>query len=166
MSEHTEGSQVADLARRVKVSQSPEETAEWGRRLAPLLQPGDVIALRGELGAGKTTFVQGLARGLGITRPVTSPTFILINEYPSRPRLYHVDCYRIAEAAEAWGIGLDELIDDDGVCVIEWAERVAPLLPAERLEVVLTWTGPQTRRIEIVGYGPRPAALVRSLNED
>lgn len=161
-----EGSQAAALACRVKVSQSPEETAEWGRRLAPLLQPGDVIALRGELGAGKTTFVQGLARGLGITRPVTSPTFILINEYPSQPRLYHVDCYRIAEVAEAWAIGLDELIDDDGVCVIEWAERVASLLPAERLEVILTWIGPQTRRIEIVGYGPRPAVLVRSLNED
>jgi len=166
MSEHRQGSQAAVSARQVKVSQSPTETAEWGRRLAPLLQPGDVIALRGELGTGKTTFVQGLARGLGITRPVTSPTFILINEYPSQPRLYHVDCYRIAEAAEAWTIGLDELIDDDGVCVIEWADRVAPLLPAERLEVVLTWTGPQTRRIEIVGYGPRPAALVRSLNED
>jgi tRNA threonylcarbamoyladenosine biosynthesis protein TsaE len=148
------------------VSRAPEETMALGTALAALLQPGDVVALSGNLGTGKTTMVQGLARGLGITQPVTSPTFILINEYRSTPPLYHVDCYRLVDApAEAWAIGLDELLYDDGICVIEWADRLMSRLPAERLDVILTWVSPHEREIEIVGRGARYVALVRSLRQ-
>ncbi|MCS7222732.1 MAG: tRNA (adenosine(37)-N6)-threonylcarbamoyltransferase complex ATPase subunit type 1 TsaE [Anaerolineae bacterium] len=153
-------------------SRAPEETAALGTALAVWVQAGDVIALFGDLGAGKTTLVQGLARGLGITQPVTSPTFILINEYRSTPPLYHVDCYRLTDApVEAWEIGLEELLSNDGVCVIEWADRLAStpgkrgLLPAERLDVTLAWAGPSEREIEIVGRGARYAALVRALRQ-
>jgi tRNA threonylcarbamoyladenosine biosynthesis protein TsaE len=153
------------------ISQAPEETAARGAALAAHLCAGDVIALFGDLGAGKTTFVQGLARGLGIKRPVTSPTFILINEYRSDPPLYHVDCYRFPDeiskaAAEAAAIGLDELMGGDGVCVIEWAERLAALLPSERLEVRLTWGGAHERRIEISGRGERYVQIVRFLRQE
>ncbi len=147
-------------------SHSPEETRRLGVLLAALLQPGDVLALSGDLGAGKTTLIQGLARGLGITQPVTSPTFILINEYRSTPPLYHVDCYRLEDApAEAWAIGLDELLHNDGICAIEWADRLEKLLPAERLEVRLSWISARERHIEVIGCGARYAALVRSLRE-
>ncbi len=153
------------VARWVLISHAPEETAALGTALAALLQPGDVVALSGDLGAGKTTLVQGLARGLGITQPVTSPTFILINEYRSTPPLYHVDCYRLVDApAEAWAIGLDELLYDDGICVIEWADRLRSLLPAERLDVILIWIGPHERLVEIVGRGARYAVLVHALS--
>ncbi len=155
------------------LSHAPEETAALGAALAAWVQAGDVIALFGDLGAGKTTLVQGLARGLGITQPVTSPTFILINEYRSTPPLYHVDCYRLANApVEAWEIGLDELLYNDGVCVIEWADRLTSppdgreLLPTERLDVILTWVGPYEREIELVGRGARYAALVRTLRQE
>ena len=145
---------------------APKETAALGAALATWVKAGDVIAIFGDLGAGKTTLVQGLARGLGITQPVTSPTFILINEYRSTPPLYHIDCYRLTDTpAEAWAIGLDELLYDDGVCVIEWADRLSSLLPLERLDVILTWIGPHEREVEIVGHGARYAALVRMLRQ-
>ncbi len=146
------------------ISRSPEETRELGAQLASLVQPGDVLALSGDLGTGKTTLIQGLARGLGITQPVTSPTFILINEYRSSPPLYHVDCYRLEDApAEAQAIGLEELLSGDGVCVIEWADRLRELLPAERLEIRFRWVDARVRHIEIRGYGARYGALVRAL---
>ena len=149
------------------VSRAPEETAALGALLATLVQPGDVIALLGDLGAGKTTLVQGLARGLGITQPVTSPTFILMNEYPSAPPLYHVDCYRLADApAEAVEIGLEEVLYGDGVCVIEWADRLRALLPPERLEVKLTWLDPRERRLKVTGWGRRYVSLVRALRQE
>ncbi|MCD6289119.1 MAG: tRNA (adenosine(37)-N6)-threonylcarbamoyltransferase complex ATPase subunit type 1 TsaE [Anaerolineae bacterium] len=149
------------------ISHRPAETVALGKALAALLSPGDIIALSGDLGAGKTTLVQGLARGLSITQPVTSPTFILMNEYASTPPLYHVDCYRLADAVhEAWAIGLDDVLYGDGVVVIEWADRVAPLLPDDRLDIMLNWAGSQERRIRIVGRGRRHAALARQLREE
>jgi tRNA threonylcarbamoyladenosine biosynthesis protein TsaE len=104
-----------------------------------------VIALLGELGAGKTTLVHGLAAALGIAGPVPSPTFVLVREYEGRVRLVHVDAYRLADADEALAIGLDEHLPGDGVTAVEWAERVAELLPEEALTVALEVDGLQRR---------------------
>ena len=110
-----------------------------------------VVALHGELGSGKTCFVQGLALALGITKPVTSPTFIIINEYRGTRNLYHIDLYRIRGAVEALAIGLDEYLAADGVTAIEWAERAAELIPAEAVHVTLTpLAKPDEREIEIL----------------
>lgn len=149
------------------VTHSEHATEALGARLAALLQPGDVVALVGELGAGKTCLARGIARGLGIDEPVTSPTFILIAEYrtPRGLTLYHADCYRLdAPATEAADIGLDELMDGRGVCVVEWAERVAALLPPDHLHVELVAEDTNTRRLTIRATGPRSADLVRRLS--
>ncbi len=124
------------------VSSSWTDTQALAAQLACCLVPGLVIALHGDLGAGKTTFVQGLAAGLGVRERVTSPTFILANEYqtPRGWRLVHVDAYRLAErgADEAAAFGLEELLDaTDTIVAIEWAERVADLLPADCLQIWL-----------------------------
>lgn len=133
----------------VLTSTSPEDTQAAGERLAHTLGPGDVIALTGELGAGKTCFVQGLARGLGATTWATSPTFVLINEYRARLPIHHVDAYRVSGPAEMIDIGLLDLIDADGVTVIEWPERVRPLLPARTIEVTIEGLGDDPRTIAI-----------------
>ena len=112
------------------ISASADETISLARTLAATLRRGDVLALCGELGAGKTHFVKGLAAGLGTPSSVTSPTFTLIHEYPGgRLPLYHFDFYRLDDADEALRIGLDEYLFGDGVCVIEWAEKFPALLP-------------------------------------
>jgi len=112
------------------ISHSPQETFLLGRRLADELRPGDVLALAGDLGAGKTEFTKGLAAGLGINAAVTSPTFTLIHEHSGgRLPLYHIDLYRLESEAEALGIGLDDYLDNDGVTVIEWADKFADLMP-------------------------------------
>jgi tRNA threonylcarbamoyladenosine biosynthesis protein TsaE len=116
------------------------ETEALGRLLGRLVEPGDVIVLVGDLGTGKTCLTRGIARGLGILEPITSPTFVLIAEYPSRYGfpLYHADCYRLDNAlAEAQDIGLEEILTDNGVCVIEWAERIEALLPPDYLRIDL-----------------------------
>lgn len=110
-----------------------DDTRAVGDAIAPLLLAGDVIVLSGELGAGKTTFVQGLGRGLGIDEPVVSPTFTLIKEYEGRLDLVHVDIYRLDRIQDVMDLGLDEL--GAGVRVVEWGEGVAELLPADRMHV-------------------------------
>ena len=131
-------------------SQSAQETAEFGRRLAGVLQPGDVIALTGELGTGKTCLTKGIALGLGITQEVTSPTFTLIHEYRGgRLLLYHVDLYRLNSAEEVLGIGIEDYLRPEGVTVIEWAEKVEALLPANARRIRLEVTGESSRRIEV-----------------
>ena len=113
------------------ISHSAEETWRAGRDQALGLQAGDVLALVGDLGAGKTQWVKGLAAGLGSEAEVTSPTFTLIQEYPGgRLPLYHMDCYRLEEAGELLGIGIDDYLDGHGVVVIEWADKFPELLPA------------------------------------
>ncbi len=116
---------------------SPEATRALGEQLGRLNNPGDIIALSGDLGAGKTCFTQGIARGLGITKRVTSPTFILIREYEGRLPLYHFDAYRLDGPADLEQLGSEEYFGGGGVCVVEWAERVATALPEDRVEVEL-----------------------------
>ncbi|GAB7387810.1 tRNA (adenosine(37)-N6)-threonylcarbamoyltransferase complex ATPase subunit type 1 TsaE [Bacillaceae bacterium] len=132
----------------VWISRSSEETQRLAEKMAPLLQPGDVIALEGDLGAGKTTFTQGLARGLGITQVVNSPTFTLIKEYAGRIPLYHMDVYRLEEEGE--DLGFDEYFYGDGVTVVEWPSRIREALPPERLQVRIVKEGaeplPETMR--------------------
>jgi tRNA threonylcarbamoyladenosine biosynthesis protein TsaE len=139
-------------------------TRALGAALGAQLAPGDVIALQGDLGAGKTNFVQGIAQGLGMTEDVTSPTFILANEYFSgRLPLYHIDAYRVADAAEADAFGLDDYLNGDGVTVIEWAERVRAALPVDALWIVMENRGEQERALACAAYGERSRALLNGL---
>jgi tRNA threonylcarbamoyladenosine biosynthesis protein TsaE len=131
------------------VADSPEATAAAGERLGARLEPGDVVGLTGELGAGKTCFVQGLARGLGVTTPATSPTFVLVNEYRGRLPVHHVDVYRTQSLTELLDLGLEELLAGAGVTLIEWADRCAPLLPARTILVHIDGIGDEPRRITI-----------------
>jgi tRNA threonylcarbamoyladenosine biosynthesis protein TsaE len=135
---------------------SSEETEAAGARLGATLGPGDVVALSGELGAGKTVFVQGLARALDVPGSATSPTFVLVNEYRGRLRVHHVDAYRTGSLAELRDLGLEEMMDGDGVTVIEWAERLEPLLPARAVRVRIVGVGDEPREITIVRPAPRP----------
>ena len=128
-------------------TQSAEETRAAGERLGRTLGPGDVVALTGDLGAGKTCFVQGLARGLGARAWPTSPTFVLVNEYPADLPIHHVDAYRVAGPGEMVDVGLLELIDGDGVTLIEWADRVAALLPDRAIHVAIEGVGDEPRTI-------------------
>jgi len=131
------------------ISHSAEETIACGHTLAATLRRGDVLALCGDLGAGKTHFVKGLASGLGTSTPVTSPTFTLIHEYPGgRLPLYHFDFYRLDDEDEALKIGLDEYLDGDGVCVIEWADKFPALLPPHTRWLRFTHRPDGAREIE------------------
>lgn len=132
-------------------SDSPEATRGHAQALAANLQPGDVVALAGPLGAGKTQFVKGLAAGLGVADPrgVNSPTFTLIQEYHGRITLYHLDAYRLASARELDALGFDELLDAGGIVVVEWADRVTPLMPDQTIWINLTPTGERTRSLTI-----------------
>ena len=128
---------------------SPEETEAAGARLGATLKSGDVVALTGELGAGKTVFVQGLARALGVGTAATSPTFVLVNEYRGRVPVHHVDAYRTTSLAELMDLGIEEMMDGDGITVIEWAERVEPLLPARAVRVRIAGVGDEPRTIVV-----------------
>jgi len=136
---------------------SPEETLLLAEHLGRLLEPGDVIALIGELGSGKTLFAQGLARGLEVpgSFAVTSPTFTLVNEYPGRLPFYHLDLYRITGPAQCVDLGIDEFLYGEGAAAIEWAERLGAELPGERLEVHLTFTGETGRCLQFRAFGER-----------
>lgn len=144
-------------------AKSVEETQEIGKRLGERLEPGDFINLVGELGAGKTTFTQGLARGLSSTEYVTSPTFTLINEYTGRIPLYHFDVYRLGDVSEMEDLGYDEYFSGDGATVIEWGDRVEEVLPEERLDVFLEYED-DNRKITLVPHGRRYEELIAELN--
>jgi tRNA threonylcarbamoyladenosine biosynthesis protein TsaE len=131
------------------VTRSPEATEAAGEQLGRTLGPGDVVGLSGELGVGKTCFIQGLARGLGVAGRATSPTFVLINEYQGRLPVHHVDAFRTRSLAELLEIGLPELFDEVGVTVVEWADKVAPLLPARTIHVHIAGVGDEAREITI-----------------
>jgi tRNA threonylcarbamoyladenosine biosynthesis protein TsaE len=123
---------------RVVETNSPEETWELAAILADELGPGSVMALHGNLGAGKTCFIQGFAAALGITEPITSPTYTIIGEYEGRLPLHHLDLYRLSGPEEALGLGLEEYFDVDGITAIEWAERAEGLLPPDLLHIQIT----------------------------
>jgi tRNA threonylcarbamoyladenosine biosynthesis protein TsaE len=140
-------------------------TQELGRRLGALLFPGAVIALIGPLGAGKTFFVRAVAEGLGVpdSRGVTSPTFVLIQEYHGRLPIFHFDAYRLHDDAEFAELGAEEYFAGQGVCLIEWADRVARMLPAEHVQITFTVTGESTRQVKIIGFGERYTRLAANL---
>jgi tRNA threonylcarbamoyladenosine biosynthesis protein TsaE len=157
---------MAERMRTVLEARTAEDTRAIGAALAPLLEPGDALALTGELGAGKTTLVQGLARGLGFTGPVVSPTFTLVREYRGRLTVYHVDVYRLERIQDVIDLGFEEMLDGDGVLVVEWGDAVEGLLPPEHLLVELTTPGPdETRRIELAGIGASWAARWERLEQ-
>ncbi len=137
------------------LTSTPGETESLAERLGRLLQPGDVIALVGELGSGKTLFSQGLARGLEVPESfyITSPTFAIINEYPGRIAFYHLDLYRIDSVAELSELGLEEILYGQGAVAIEWAERLGENLPGERLEVRLAFSDETSRSFIFYAFG-------------
>jgi tRNA threonylcarbamoyladenosine biosynthesis protein TsaE len=135
------------------------ETIAFGRSFARSLQRGDVVALVGELGSGKTQFVKGVCEGLQVRTPVTSPTFVVLNRYEGRDEtgtellVYHLDLYRIRSAQELYDLGYEEILNGDGVSLIEWAECLGPLMPEKRKEVSLSYgTEETTRCIRITEY--------------
>lgn len=142
-------------------SRSPEETRRIGACLAGELRAGDVVGVSGELGAGKTCLVQGLARGLGIDprTPVTSPTFTLVGEYAGRVPLRHADFYRVESYQRLDDCGFDDLFDGRGVVVVEWPERFPDALPAERLEVSIAIRGERERELRLGGTGARADSI-------
>ena len=130
---------------------SPGQTEAVGEALAKALMPGTVIAYRGDLGAGKTAFTRGLARGLGYREPVTSPTYTIVNEYiGGRLPLFHFDMYRLGSAEDLWDIGWEDYLDRGGVCAVEWSENVEEALDSFIL-VNIEKTGDESRRITIEG---------------
>ena len=137
------------------ISNNQQATQELAAMVGSLAKGGTVIGLYGQLGAGKTQFVKGLARGLGVpaARQVTSPTFIIVNEHVGKLTLYHVDAYRLGHWRELEQIGFDELLGAAGVVAIEWADRVEPLLPGDRLDVHMKVTGQFSRQIKLSAGG-------------
>lgn len=137
------------------VTRSTSETLALAGAVARLLQPGDVVSLVGDLGTGKTVFARGVARALGVTEAVVSPSFTIVREYDGRVPLVHVDVYRVGTIQELYDLGFEEVIRDDGVTLIEWGDVVDPVLPRERLDVRLTTGGAADERIvELEGHGP------------
>lgn len=138
-------------------SSSPQRTRQLGRLLGQCLQQGDLIALSGELGSGKTTFTVGLGAGWGTDDLVTSPTYIIINQYrrPTGQQLHHIDAYRLSGAADAENIGMDDLFADNATLVIEWPEHIADILPTGRLWVDFQASSPTHRALTITATGSR-----------
>lgn len=141
-----------------------QQTQRFAEQLAHLLAPGDFLALEGDLGAGKTTFTQGLGRGLGVRQVVNSPTFTIIKEYQGRLPLYHMDVYRVGEDVDS--LGLDDYFFGEGVCVVEWASLIEDVLPFDRLTVFLHKMGDELRQIELVPQGTRYVNLCEELDFD
>jgi len=147
------------------VSRNPDETRRIGARLGASLQPGDVICLQGDLGAGKTTFVQGVAQGWGSMDSVSSPTFVIVNEYRHSGQgiLFHMDAYRLGSALEAEQLDLDSMLAD-GALLIEWPERIDGLVPAERLWINLEHIGEEERKMKFRSAGKRYDELIKIIN--
>jgi tRNA threonylcarbamoyladenosine biosynthesis protein TsaE len=150
------------------LSHSLEETRSLGRNIGVRLKNPMVLTLTGDLGSGKTAFVQGLARGLEVPVEyyITSPTFTLVNEYPGRLRLFHVDLYRLDHYSDMEEIGLDEILQADGVIAVEWAEKLPEDLLAERLAVHFDTSGDEDRSIALTAYGQQAVDLINALKND
>ena len=146
------------MPRGLKVTtRSPEETRVLGAALAPTLLPADVISLSGDLGAGKTVFVQGLGAALGVRQRITSPSFTLVHEYSGRYQILHLDVYRLESIQEVLDLGFEELLDPGAILLVEWGEAVRPLLPARYLHIELRASNHERdseRDITFFPYGP------------
>jgi tRNA threonylcarbamoyladenosine biosynthesis protein TsaE len=132
-------------------TKSADETANIGEKIGSVLEKGDVIALSGSLAAGKTTLAKGIAKGIGVEEEVTSPTFTLISEYRGRVPLYHMDMYRLDGQLDFENLGAEEMLYGDGVCLIEWSEKIEALLPGRSIRIRLESDGDSGRRISIQG---------------
>ena len=143
------------------ITHIPETTMEFASKLAVLLNPKDVITLEGDLGAGKTTFTKGLAKGLGIKRNVNSPTFTIIKEYQGRFPLYHMDVYRVEEGSEE--LGLEEYFEGDGVTVVEWAHLIEQQLPEQHLKISILHEDEVSRKIILHPIGERYAQICKEI---
>ena len=152
------------LERKV-VTREAGATRELAAELAVVARPGDLISLIGELGVGKTQFAKGFGAGLGIEDTIVSPSFVLMAEYRGRLPMFHIDLYRLADAAEALAGGLLDERQAEGVTLIEWAERMADAMPAERLEVLIEGTGDDPRRIELRAGGAEYARYIAAVPE-
>jgi tRNA threonylcarbamoyladenosine biosynthesis protein TsaE len=141
---------------------SPEATHALAASLAPIAEAGDLLCLWGELGAGKTVFAKGFGLGLGVAGTISSPSFVLMAEYPGRLPLFHLDLYRLADAADVLGGGLLDERQADGVTLIEWPDRLGLALPSERLDVRIDGAGEGERRIFLVAHGERAARYLEA----
>ena len=150
------------------ISHSAKQTMEIARLLGGQLREGDILALSGELGSGKTCFTGGIARGLGVSESyqITSPTFTLINEYPARCDLYHFDVYRLNGYSEFEDLGYEEYFSRGGVVVIEWAEKIAPVLPVDTFFVSFEYVDENIRNIKIKGLKSRLQELAIDLEKE
>lgn len=150
------------------VSKSVEETVSVGKRLGALLQGGDFVALQGELGAGKTQLAKGIAEGLGVdpSIPVTSPTYTLLNVYSGRLPFYHFDLYRLHGGQDLLDLGFDEYFHGDGICLVEWAERLQEMLPDDYLLITMSHVGDDCRSLSFTPSGSRGEQLIRLLMDD
>lgn len=139
-----------------------------GRGIGKLLRPGDVVALVGELGTGKTQLIKGLASGIGVKRSsyLTSPSFVLVNEYGGKIPFYHIDLFRLKDEREVEGLGLEEYFQGNGITAIEWADKIPSSLPKELLWIYLYYTGKQTRSIELIPRGERYEKLLKILSSE
>ncbi len=146
-------------------SRSQGDTHAIGRAIGAGLAAGDVLLLSGTLGAGKTTLTQGVAWGLGADEYARSPTFVLVNEYPARLPIYHMDLYRLDSFAEVDGLGLDDYLFGDGVCIIEWADKAPGYFPEEHLSVEIAVVSNDERALTLSGSADRHASLFEALAE-
>jgi len=137
----------------------PGETLQCGRELAALLEPGDVVLLSGDLGAGKTQLAKGVAEGLGVVEPVTSPTFNILLVHEGRIPLYHFDLYRLERAEELEDLDYYATLEADGACLVEWGDRFVEAAPSEGLDVTISIEGDEARRIDVRPIGARGEAL-------
>ncbi len=144
-------------------SHSPSHTYSIGLALGKYLNPGDIVCLNGDLGAGKTHFSQGVAAGLGVREHVTSPTFTLINEYQGRCPLYHMDVYRLNGAEDMEDLGYEEYFYGDGVTLIEWADKVSEVLPEHYLELEILRQGENERLLKFIAHGPKYDHIIEEL---
>lgn len=146
-------------------SDSPARTEALGRALGRLLMPGDLVALSGELGGGKTCFVRGIVAALAPQAAdlVASPTYALMHEYPGEVPIYHFDCYRLRGGDDAFELGMQEQFQGSGICLLEWPERIGEELPAQRLEVLFEHGGDDLRRITLTPHGQRARRLLEQL---
>lgn len=145
------------------ITNSVEETQNIAASLARILSAGDLLTLEGELGTGKTAFTKGLAKGLGVTRNVNSPTFTIVKEYNGRIPLYHMDVYRLEDSDE--DIGFAEYFNGDGISVVEWAQFIEEYLPEERLEIVINYIDEHTRRLEFKAAGDRYINILEEIDD-